>query len=165
METLTAAAIVTLLLTKMIEKIGEQVGEKLPELGRSTLEQMGNLKKLLWRKAPDTASAIERVTYQPELVEQQPEDYSLEVLTEKMELAAKDPEVAELIELLAGQVRPQLPSKVVLKMASGITVQGSLTAKNMTHKIKPGSTDVNLEMLTDINVGGDINLGDLSQEA
>jgi hypothetical protein len=165
METLTAAAIVTLLLTKMIEKVGEQVGEKLPELGAKALEQMGNLKKMLWRKAPDTAGAIERVTNLPELVEQQPQDYSLEVLTEKMELAAKDPEVAEIIELLAAEIRPKLSSNVVLKMASGITVKGSLTAKNMTHKIKPGSTDVNMETFTDINVGGDMNLGDLSQEA
>ena len=33
METLTAATIATMLLTKMIEKVGEMAGEKLPELG------------------------------------------------------------------------------------------------------------------------------------
>jgi hypothetical protein len=165
METLTGAAIATLLLTKMIEKVGEKVGEKLPDLGAKALEQMGKLKQVLWRKAPDTASAIERVTYQPELVEQQPEDYGLEVLTGKMESAAKaDSEVADIIEVLAAEVRPQLPSNVVQKMASGIKAQGGLTAKNMTQKAKPGSSDVNQEMLTDVDLGGDINLGDLSQE-
>ncbi len=164
METLTAATIATVLLTKMIEKVGEMAGEKLPELGAKALEQMGKLKQALWRNAPDTASAIERVTNLPELVEQQPEDYGLAVLTKKMELAAKDPEVAQIIEALAAEVRPQLPSNVAQKMASGIKAQGGLTAKNMTQKAKPGRSDVNQEMLTDVDLGGDINLGDLSQE-
>lgn len=165
METLTAAAIATLLLTKMIEKVGEEIGEKLPDLGSKALEQMGKLKQVLWRKAPETATAIERVTYQPELVEQQPKDYGLAVLTEKMELAAKaDPEVTELLDALAAEVRPQLPSKVVQKMASGIQAQGSFTAKNMIQKAKPGSRDVNQEVLTNLNLGGDISLHDLTQE-
>ena len=49
-------------------------------------------------------------------------------------------------------------------MASGIKAQGSLIAKNMVQKVKPGSIEVNQKMLTDIDVGGDINVGDLIQE-
>lgn len=121
METLTAATIATVLLTKMVEKLGEKAGEKLPDLGAKVLKQMEKLKQALWRNAPDTASAIERVTNLPELVEQEPQNYGLAALTEKMELAAKDPDVAEIIEALAAEVRPQLTSKVVNKSASVTT--------------------------------------------
>lgn len=165
METLTGAAIATLLLTKMIEKVGEKVGEKLPELGSKALEQMGKLKQVLWRKAPDTASAIERVTYQPELVEQQPEDYGLEVLTEKMESAAKaDPEVAEVVEALATEVRPQLPEKVVRQvMASGIKTKRNIKAGDMNQKAQQGSR-IEQVMASDLETEGDIEFGNLSQE-
>ena len=164
METITAATIATVLLTNMIEKVGEMVGEKLPELGAKALKQMGKLKQALWRNAPDTASAIERVTNLPELVEQQPENYGLAALTEKMELAAKDPEVAEIIEALAAEVRPQLTSKVVQTLASGITSQeGSLTAKNLGQDAG-GSNDVTQYLGTDLNAKGDITLDNLTQK-
>lgn len=163
METLTATAIVTLLMTKIIEKVGEQVGEKLPELGVKALEQMGNLKKMLWRKAPDTAGAIERVTNLPELVEQQPLDYGLAVLIEKMELAAKDPEVAEIIELLALEVRPQLSSKVVQRVATGITSQdGELIVENIEQDGK-GSNDVTQVVGDNLNAKKDIKISDVKQ--
>ncbi|KYC40911.1 hypothetical protein WA1_25180 [Scytonema hofmannii PCC 7110] len=165
METLTSAAIATLLLTKMIEKVGEKVGEKLPDLGSKALEQMGKLKQVLWRKAPETASAIERVTYQPELVEQQSEDYGLEVLTEKMEVAAKaDPEVAEIVEALATEVRPQLPENVVRQvMASGIKAKGKIKAGDMNQEAKP-ATKVEQVMGSDIETEGDIEFGNLTQK-
>lgn len=121
METLTAAMIATALLTKMVEKLGEKVGEKLPDLGAKVWKQVGNLKEKLWHNDPDTARAIERVNNRPELVEQEPQNYGLAVLTEKMELAAKDTEVAEIIEALAAEVRLQLTSKVVNKSASVTT--------------------------------------------
>ena len=164
METLTAATIATVLLTKMIEKVGEMVGEKLPELGAKALGQMGKLKQALWRNAPDTASAIERVNNLPELVEQEPQDYGLAALTEKMELAAKHTEVAEIIEALAAEVRPQLPSKVVQTLASGITSQeGSLTAKNLGQDAG-GSNDVTQVLATDLNAKSDITLDNLTQK-
>ncbi|NMG08925.1 hypothetical protein [Brasilonema sp. UFV-L1] len=164
METLTATAIATLLLTKMIEKVGEKMGEKLPELGNKALEQMGKLKQALWRKAPETASTIERVTYQPELVEQQPEEFGIEVLTAKLESVANaDSEVAEVVEALAAEVMPQLPLKVVQEMGVGIKAK-SLTAQDLTQKAKSGSTDVNQKMLKDVEVEADINLGNLSQK-
>jgi hypothetical protein len=121
METLTAAMIATLLLTRMTEKLGEKVGEKLPDLGAKVWEQVGNLKQKLWHNDPDTARAIELVTYQPELVQQQPQDYGIEVLVEKMELAAKDPDLAQIIEALVAEVKPQLPSKVVNNSPSSTT--------------------------------------------
>ena len=164
METITAATIATVLLTNMIEKVGEMVGEKLPELGAKALKQMGKLKQALWRNAPDTASAIERVTNLPELVEQEPQNYGLAALTEKMELAAKHTEVAEIIEALAAEVRPQLPSKVVQTLASGITSQeGSLTAKNLGQDAG-GSNDVTQVLATDLNAKSDITLDNLTQK-
>jgi hypothetical protein len=165
METLTAAAVATLLLTKMIEKIGEKMGEKLPELGGKAIEQIGKLKQALWKKAPETASAIERVTYQPELVEQQPLEFGIEVLTAKIELATKqDAEIAEFVDALAAEILPQIPSKVVQVMAVGIKGK-SLIAQDLTQEAKPGSTDVNQQMLKDVQIEGDINLGNLSQKA
>lgn len=166
METLTAAAIATLLLTKMIEKVGEKVGEKLPDLGSKALEQMGTLKQLLCRQAPETASAIERVTYQPELLEQQPEAHGLEVLTEKMESAAKaNPEVAEVVEALATEVRPQLPEKVVRQvMASWIRTKRNIRAGDMTQKAKQGSR-VDQMMASHIEAEGDVEFGNLTQES
>lgn len=165
METLTAATVATLLLTKMIEKVGEKMGEKLPELGSKSLEQIGKLKQVLWRKAPETASAIERVTYQPELVEKQPEEFSIEMLTAKMELAIKqDSEIAEVVDALAAEVLPQIPSTVLQMMAVGIKGK-SLTAQDLIQEAPSGITDVRQQMLKDVEVEGDINLGNLSQKA
>ena len=162
---LSAAAIATLLLTKMVEKVGEELGKKLSDVGDKVLEQIGILKQLLWRKAPKTASAIERVTYQPELIEQQPEDYGIEVLIKKMESLAKaDLEMAEVVEALAREVRPQLPPEVVhMVMASSIKVKGSMKAGNMIMKAKL-AVPTNQKMLTDVDVGDHIELGDLTQE-
>lgn len=164
METITAATIATLLLTRMTEKLGEKVGEKLPDLGEAVWKQVGNLKQKLRHNDKETAEAIERVTVWPELVEQQPEDYGLAVLTEKMELAAKDPDLAQIIETLAAEVRPQLPSKVVQTLARGITSQeGSLTAKNLGQDAG-GSNDVTQVLGTDLNAKSDITLDNLTQK-
>ncbi|MEC4893744.1 MAG: hypothetical protein SAL07_11270 [Oscillatoria sp. PMC 1051.18] len=165
METLTATALVTLFLTKMVEKVGENLGEKLPELGDKVLEQMGKLKQLLWRKVPDTASAIERVTYQPELVEQEPNEYGIDVLTRKLEAAAKtDSEIAEVVNVIDAEIRPQLSQEVEQVMASGIKAKGSLKAEKMTQEAKKASS-VRQKMLTDVEVGEDIVISDLNQRA
>lgn len=164
METLTAATIATVLLTKMVEKLGEKAGEKLPELGEAVWKQVENLRQKLRHNDKETAKAIELVTVWPELVEQEPEDYGLAVLAEKMELAAKDPEVAQIIEALAVEVRPQLPSKVVQTLASGITSdEGSLTAKNLGQDAG-GSNDVTQVLATDLNAKSDISLDNLTQK-
>ena len=165
METLTASAIATLLLTKMIEKVGENLGEKIPDLGGKALEQIEKLKQMLRHKEPEAASAIERIIDQPELAEQQPEKYGIEVLTGKMESAVKTyPEIAELVEALEKEVRPQLPKEVIQIMASGIKVKGSITAKKMAQEAEAGSS-VEQKMLTDIDVDGDVTLECTSQKS
>jgi hypothetical protein len=164
METLTAATIATVLLTKMVEKLGEMAGEKLPDLGEAVWKQVENLRQKLRHNDKETAKAIDLVTVWPELVEQEPEDYGLAVLTEKMELAAKNTEIAEIIEALAAEVRPQLPSKVVQTLAKGITSQeGNLTAKNLSQDAG-GSNDVTQVLGTDLNAKSDITLDNLTQK-
>ena len=98
---LSAEALTTLVLTKALEKGGETLGEK-------TLEQVGRLIQLLRRKSPVTASAIEKVAEQPELAEQQPEDYGEAVLVAQVQEAARaDEEIAEAVRALAEAVQAQ----------------------------------------------------------
>ena len=79
MEPLSAGAIALLtpLLDKTLDKTIEvSVGE--------AFEHKDKLLKLLKRKSPETGSAIEKVAQEPELVNQQPEDYGEAVLVEKV---------------------------------------------------------------------------------
>ncbi|WP_377482141.1 MAG: hypothetical protein P2A85_29110 (plasmid) [Microcoleus anatoxicus] len=106
METLTDAAIATLLLTKMIEKLEEMAGKKLPDLGEALWEQVENLRQKLWHNEPEIARAIELITYQPDLVKQQSQDCGLEVLAGKIELAASsDLDLTQIIAALAAFIR------------------------------------------------------------
>jgi hypothetical protein len=117
METFTAGAIATLVLTKAIEKAGETLGEKVMEKG-------GKLMQLLKRKSPDTASAIEVAAQHPELVEQQPEDYGEAVLVEKVESAANsDSEIAAAVQALADTVKSQVPATTIENW-KGINIKG-----------------------------------------
>jgi hypothetical protein len=114
---LTAGALVTLVLTKAFEKTGEVLGEK-------ALEQGGKLMQLLRHKSPDTASAMEVVAQRPELVEQQPEIYGEAVLVEKIESAAKsDPEIAAAVQALADAVKAQLRITTIENW-QGINIKG-----------------------------------------
>lgn len=117
MEAFTAGAIATLVLTKAFEKVGETLGEKV-------MEKSGKLMQLLKRKSPDTASAIEAVAQQPELVEQQPEDYGEAVLVEKVESAANsDSEIAAAVQALADTVKSQTPAATIENW-KGINIKG-----------------------------------------
>lgn len=117
METFTAGAIATLVLTKAIEKAGETLGEKVMEKG-------GKLMQLLKRKSPDTASAIEVAAQHPELVEQQPEDYGEAVLVEKVESAANsDSEIAAAVQALTDTVKSQVPATTIENW-KGINIKG-----------------------------------------
>jgi len=163
METLTAATIATLLLTKMLEKLGEMAGEKLPDLGEAVWKQVGKLKELLWRNAPTVAGDIERVINVPEIVEQDPQNYGLPVLIGKMDLAAKDNEIAKIIEALATEVRPQLSSKVVQTIATGIISQeGGLTVEKIKQDGK-GSNDVTQVVGDNLTAKKDISFSDITQ--
>lgn len=117
MEPFTAGAIATLVLTKAFEKAGETLGEKVMEKG-------GKLMQLLKRKSPDTASAIEVAAQNPELIEQQPEDYGEAVLVEKVESAANsDSEIAAAVQALADAVKSQVPATTIENW-KGINIKG-----------------------------------------
>jgi hypothetical protein len=80
---LTAAAIATMIATKAFEKTGEKIGE-------AVVGSISKFLSALRRKDPKTADAIATVAQQPELAEQQPEDYGTAVLVAKVEAAAQD---------------------------------------------------------------------------
>jgi len=99
-----ALTAVTVLSTKALGKIGEAFGEKV-------LERVGKLKQLLQRKSPETATAIETVTQQPELAEANPSEYGAKALAERLQkIAGADPEIAEAITSLASMVNVQTQS-------------------------------------------------------
>ena len=117
---LTLEALATLFLTKALEKGGETLGEK-------ALEQGSKLIKLLRRKSPEAASAIEKVAEQPELAEQLPEEYGEAVLVAKIEKAAQeDSEIAEAVRALAEAVQAQ---------PAGIQNSGEIKIVNQAKKI------------------------------
>ena len=99
-----ALTAVNVLSTKALGKIGEALGQK-------TVEQVGKLKQLLQRKSPETATAIETVTQQPELAEANPSEYRAKALAERLQkIAGADPEIAEAITSLASMVNVQTQS-------------------------------------------------------
>ncbi|NER39820.1 MAG: hypothetical protein F6J93_38795 [Oscillatoria sp. SIO1A7] len=98
-------ALVTLVLTKTMDKTGQILGKKAPQL-------KDKLMGLLRRNSPETASAIEKVAEQPELAEQQPEEYGQAVLVAKVEEAARgDSEIAEAIRALAETTREAMQAQ------------------------------------------------------
>ncbi len=123
---LTAAAIGTLFLTKALEKTGEKLGEE-------AFKQGGKLLQLLNRKSPETVNAIEKVVQNPELAEQQPQDYGVAVLVEKVEEAAKaDPEVAAALRDWTNIVQSQgstIQNFTKLAEKIGVVVQGGSQLK------------------------------------
>lgn len=123
MEPLTAGAIalVTLLLNKTFEKTGEIVVAK-------AFEQGGKVIKLLKDKSPRTASEIERVQQDPQLVKQEPEDYGEAVLVEKIkEEAVADPEIRAAIEALGEIVKSQPQLVKTIENWQGINIKGGTT--------------------------------------
>jgi hypothetical protein len=165
METLTAAAIAILFLTKTIKQAREKYAGKRPEWSNPVEETAKKLIQALRRKAPNTASAIARVSQQPELAEQQPANYGIAVLIQGVESAAEaDPEIAELVEALAAEVKRQLSTAQVRQVRlSGITVEGNLKAEDITQKAQQIGS-IEQEMASNLDVGGDIELGNLTQE-
>jgi SepF-like predicted cell division protein (DUF552 family) len=117
---LTAAAIATMMATKAFEKTGEKIGEAV----------VGSISKFLGalrRKDPKTADAIATVAQQPQLAEQQPQDYGTAVLVAKVEEAAKDDvSLKQVIEELATTAKAQHPiiNNVAKLQEKGIIVQG-----------------------------------------
>jgi small-conductance mechanosensitive channel len=113
MEPLTTSAIaaLTLVLSKALENTGETLGEKV-------MEQASKAMQLLKGKSPETAGAIELAAKNPDLVVEEPEDYGVAVLVEKVEQEAKaDSELRVAIEDLAGRVQEAAKSDIEVAAA------------------------------------------------
>jgi len=169
METLTAAAIATLLITKIVEKLGEALGEKVPELSEKIWGKVAKLSSLLKRKSPETAAILETVENVPSLIESQPSVFSLPVLTEKMEQAAReDLEIAEIIDALAVEVEPYLTPAFQTKIVRQVALKGVRAENvkgNFSQEADAFAKDTSQEILVDVEIKGDIDLGSLSQKA
>lgn len=118
---LSAGAITVMIATKAFEKTGEKLSE-------STWNLVGRFLNSLKRKSPTTATAIERVARQPELAEEQPDNYGIAVLISKVEEAAKDDlEIQQDIQAIANaiQAKPETVANMT-KLAEkiGVLVQG-----------------------------------------
>jgi SepF-like predicted cell division protein (DUF552 family) len=101
---LTAAAIATMIATKAFEKTGEKIGE-------AVVGSISKFLSALRRKDPKTADAIVAVAQQPQLAEQQPQNYSTAVLIAKVEEAAQnDASLKQMIKDLATTAKAQHPT-------------------------------------------------------
>ncbi|MGB7441616.1 MAG: hypothetical protein WA919_11145 [Coleofasciculaceae cyanobacterium] len=129
MEPLSAGAIalLTLLLDKTLDKTIEAgISE--------AFEHKDNLLKLLKRKSPETGSAIEKVAQEPELINQQPEDYGEAILVEKVQEAGEqDTEIRQELEALAEAVKSQPQVTKVIENWKGINIKGGTNTINNPH--------------------------------
>ena len=145
--------------TGSLTKVGENITDETVKLARS-------LWSVISRKVPNT-STVKAISAGQEI------DYQKAVID--VEAIADDPDVVKLLE----QVRSLLSSnqqlaakveavaakaKVVQVMASDL--EGvNLRAKSMKQTAPLGSSSVEQTMLKNVKVTGDIDLGDLTQEA
>lgn len=118
---LSAGAIAVLIATKAFERTGEQLSE-------STWQLVRKLLNLLKQKSPSTATAIERVAQNPELVEQKPNSYSITVLARQVEqTAAGDTEIQSALQEISNAIKSK-PETItnISKLAEkiGFLVQG-----------------------------------------
>jgi hypothetical protein len=119
---LTVAAIAVAVATKAFEKTGEILSE-------NTLNLVGNFLNSLRKKDPATATAIEKVAQQRELVQQHPKNFGIDVLISKVEEAAKDdPDLQRDTKILAADA-VQRQSNIIVnsgKIAKqvGVVIQG-----------------------------------------
>lgn len=170
METLTAAALATLLITNLVETLGASLGEKLPDLGSKVWEQVTKLKGLMKARSPETVAVLEAAGSAPVLVDSRPEVFGLPVLTQKVEdLALANPDIAALIDGLDAEVRPQLPAAFQEKVVQQVFLKGvkgkSLKATDLSQTAYASATGVSQEMLVDVEVEGDIDVSNANQQA
>ena len=149
--------------TGSLTKVGENITDETVKLARS-------LWSVLSRKAPNTPtvkaiSASQEIDYQQavidvEVIADDPEVTQL--LEQVRSLLASNQELAAKVELLAAKAR--IDPKIVQVMASDI--EGvNLRAKSMKQTAPSVSGSVEQTMLKNVKVTGDIDLGDLTQEA
>ena len=116
---ISAASVATVVLIKLSEKIGNNLGD-------TVSEQADKLFQLLKIKFLSTANAIEKVAINPQLVEQQPLDYSQAVLAQQIQEATeKDEEIAEAVQTIENLVKcnPKT-AQVVEENWQGINIKG-----------------------------------------
>ncbi|GBO56166.1 hypothetical protein APA_4496 [Pseudanabaena sp. lw0831] len=134
----------------------------------------GNLAKSLWamlkRKAPNTQTVKllesgQDIDYQQAVIDLEPiasDPDVVKLLDEVRSLLASNQELAAKVEALLVQAR--IEPKIVQVMASDI--EGvNLRAKSMKQTAPSVSGSVEQSMLKNVKVTGDIDLGDLTQEA
>ncbi|MEH2320875.1 hypothetical protein [Nostoc sp.] len=154
---LTAAAIAAAVITKAFEKTGEILGAKASEQG-------GKLLLLLKRKEPKTASAIE-------LAQTQPLDYGQASLLEQVkEAAKKDPEIAQAVEVVASEAQTQITQPKLNEIINqiffkGVQVKGNAKAGDTEQMVATRDRSVNQEAIVDVEVGGDLEVGNTNQKA
>ncbi|MFB8792197.1 MAG: hypothetical protein U7123_25960 [Potamolinea sp.] len=115
---LSVGAVAVLVATKAFEKTGEKLSE-------STWNLVSKFLSSLRRRDPATATAIEKVAQQPELAQQQPDDFGIAVLINKVEESVEnDQEIAQAAQSIADALRSQLGTKVFnsTKLAEQIAV-------------------------------------------
>jgi len=149
--------------TGALSKVGENITDGTVNLSRS-------LWSILTRKAPDsrTARLIEarqEIDYQQAVIDVEAiadDPDVVKLLDEVRSLLSNNQELAAKVEGLAAQAK--IGSKSVQVMASDI--EGvNLRAKSMKQTAPSASGSVEQTMLKNVKVTGDIDLGDLTQEA
>ncbi|MEI6331951.1 MAG: hypothetical protein ACOYN8_03245 [Pseudanabaena sp.] len=149
--------------TGALSKVGENITDGTVNLSRS-------LWSVLTRKAPDsqTARLIEarqEIDYQQAVIDVEAisdDPDVVKLLDEVRSLLSNNQELAAKVEELAAQAK--IGFKSVQVMASDI--EGvNLRAKSMKQTAPSASGSVEQTMLKNVKVTGDIDLGDLTQEA
>jgi len=149
--------------TGSLTKVGENITDETVKLARS-------LWSILSRKAPDsqTARLIEagkEIDYQQAVIDVEAiadDPDVVKLLDEVRSLLSSNQELATKVEELV--VQAKIGSKSVQVMANDI--EGvNLRAKSMKQTAPSVSGSVEQTMLKNVKVTGDIDLGDLTQEA
>lgn len=149
METLTATAIVTLLFSEAIKEGGKA-------LGKGVVGGITHVFTLIREKlqAAGTEGLLTRAEKQPT------DEKNLGKLADELQTQIdEDNEFSEKLQQLIKEVVSGEPSlQTILK---NIKVQGSLKAGDISQESSRFGTQ---EILTDVEVGGDIDLGNLTQK-
>ena len=149
MEPLTATAIVTLLFSEAIKEGGKAIGN-------AVVGGVASIFTFIRQKLQDagTEGLLTRAEKQPT------DEKSLGKLADELQTQLdEDKEFSEKLQGLIKEVVANEPSlQSVLK---GIRVKGSLKAQDISQESSRSGTQ---EILTDVEVGGDIDLGNLTQK-
>jgi hypothetical protein len=136
MELLTPSEIaaLTLVLSNVLEETGELLGKKVMAQANRVIEQ-------LTHKSRKIARAIEQAAQNPDLVIEQPEEYGVAVLVEKVgEEAKTEPELRAAIEALTQKVEEA--AKFDIEMAAAFDALTE-TLKAQRPKFKQTTNDNN----------------------